>query len=450
MAKWNKFRHKWGKGGLRRSIARKLLRNLQAMEMAVAVTADVNLPKVQKTSPTLSLGFSPSTPVSLSVSELLNQKFPRCQALGTYFGGTFNGRRINVVTDSINAGSLYGGVATALLLAGLVCEKFGYPLRIITRNEVANPRNLKSIFDLYAIDTTRFEIELTHSAVNGQVAHVAICDKDLFLTTSWWTTASTMRAVPKSAIVYLLQEDERMFYAFNDEHLYCSSVMRDDEIRFIVNSETLYRHLLQEGFENLSRKGTYFDPAFPKNLYRRQEAQEGVTRRKRFFFYARPHNERNLFYLGIQVIQELLIKSRMRADDWEIIFCGREIPRIKLPFDTEVTILENLSWDAYCELASTVDLALCLMYTPHSSYPPLDLATSGAVVVTNTFGLKQDFSKYSANILVAEPAVKPLTQALMDGMALVEDTERRQHNVQQSHIPDSWRDALSHVLPVFE
>jgi hypothetical protein len=434
-AKWQKFSKKWGQGGLRRSIARKLLRNLPATG---TVTVAVDGRQADR------------RPAPLSVPELIDQKFPSCMALGTYFGGLHAGRRINVVTDSINAGSLYGGVATALIMAGLACEKYGHPLRVITRVDAANPKNLQSIFKLYGIDDTRFEIELIQAALPAETPTVPMCKQDIFLTTSWWSTASTMRAVPKSSIVYLLQEDERMFYAFNDVRLACESVMREEGIRFVVNSETLYRHLLQDGFDNLARQGTCFDPAFPKTLYRRREDGALTVKKKRFFFYARPNNERNLFYLGIQVIVDFLTKGKMAAEEWEIIFCGKDIPPIQLPFDTEVTILQNLSWDAYCELANTVDLALCLMYTPHSSYPPLDLATSGAVVVTNSFGLKQDFSRYSANILVAPPSVQALSQALVDGMALAEDTVQRRRNCEQARIPDDWRAALSNILPVFE
>ena len=40
-----------------------------------------------------------------------------------------------------------------------------------------------------------------------------------------------------------------------------------------------------------------------------------------------------------------------------------------------------------------MDLGLSLMASPHSSYPPLDLAAAGAVVVTNTFGAGQAIAR---------------------------------------------------------
>ena len=65
-----------------------------------------------------------------------------------------------------------------------------------------------------------------------------------------------------------------------------------------------------------------------------------------------------------------------------------------------------------------MDLGLCLMDTPHPSYPPLDLAASGAVVVTNTHGSKKSLEEWSRNIIAAPPSVSALIDALRDGVKL--------------------------------
>ena len=61
---------------------------------------------------------------------------------------------------------------------------------------------------------------------------------------------------------------------------------------------------------------------------------------------------------------------------------------MELPGGVRPTVWSKLPWSKYAELVSTMDLGLCLMDTPHPSYPPLDLAAAGAVVVTNTHGSK--------------------------------------------------------------
>jgi hypothetical protein len=85
---------------------------------------------------------------------------------------------------------------------------------------------------------------------------------------------------------------------------------------------------------------------------------------------------------------------------------------------------ENLSWTAYADVVGTVDLGLCPDVHPHPSYPPLDLAASGAVVVTNRHGIKQDLDMYSRNILCAEPDPAALVEALGRGIARAADTAR--------------------------
>ena len=50
-------------------------------------------------------------------------------------------RRLTLVTDSINAGHLFGGVGTAVVLAALLAKRLDVPLRVVTRIEPPEPRN---------------------------------------------------------------------------------------------------------------------------------------------------------------------------------------------------------------------------------------------------------------------------------------------------------------------
>ena len=43
----------------------------------------------------------------------------------------------------------------------------------------------------------------------------------------------------------------------------------------------------------------YFEPSFVSHSYK---SKSKTSSKKNFFFYARPNNLRNLFYLGLQVI----------------------------------------------------------------------------------------------------------------------------------------------------
>ena len=78
---------------------------------------------------------------------------------------------------------------------------------------------------------------------------------------------------------------------------------------------------------------------------------------------------------------------------------------LTLPRDVHVNVIEGLGWTAYQDLVASMDAALVLMDTPHPSYPPYDLASVGAAVLTNSHGIKTDLSDISDNIVVAPSTV---------------------------------------------
>ena len=93
-----------------------------------------------------------------------------------------------------------------------------------------------------------------------------------------------------------------------------------------------------------------------------------------------------------------------------------------------------------------MDLGLSLMATPHPSYPPLDLAAAGAVVVTNTFSIKTSLECYSSNIICADPTLEALTEGLRSAVALVCDPMRRQKNRTKDLILRDWRASFKQPL----
>ena len=98
-----------------------------------------------------------------------------------------------------------------------------------------------------------------------------------------------------------------------------------------------------------------------------------------------------------------------------------------------------MNWSAYAELVGSVDLGLCLMSTPHPSYPPLDLAASGAVVVTNSFGNKENLQQYSSNLLCAHPDQAALVAALAEGVRLALNQDQRTRNFESNGLGRSWQ-----------
>ena len=86
------------------------------------------------------------------------------------------------------------------------------------------------------------------------------------------------------------------------------------------------------------------------------------------------------------------------------------------------------------------------MLTPHPSYPPLDLAASGAVAVTNRYGRKTTLASYSDNIICAGTDVASLVNALAQGVSLAQDDSRRRANWDSAWLSRSWQSSLEPVI----
>ncbi len=373
-----------------------------------------------------------------SVDSLLETRFAQLHALPVVH--VRNGsRRVNVITDSINAGSLFGGVGTALILSSLRAIETDATLRIVTRTEAPDPNGIHRVLSTNGI-TLHTDPELTFVPVRGSDVFLDIHDSDEFITTSWWVTCSTLRSIAPERVTYLLQEDERMFYPHGDDWIRCAETLGRSDIRFLINTRLLYEHFVDEGFENIAKRGTWFEPAFPSSVFYPAPRVSGSKRR--LCFYARPNNLRNLFFRGIELINEALLRGIIEPEEWEIVFVGRDIPRLSLACGCEPQLLGTMGWDEYAAFLRTVDLGIYLMCTPHPSYPPLDLAASGGVVLTNRFGSKTSLSGYSKNIVLADLRMESLLDGLSDALLLIHDSERREQNYAESQLGRSWERAF--------
>jgi hypothetical protein len=352
--------------------------------------------------------------------------------------------RVTVMTDSVSAGSFFGGVATALLLGVHLARRKGARLRVLTRTEPPVPAALRTILDVNGESFDGIaDFEFVHFR---DVAHEAACGQDeLFLTTSWWTTASARAALPTKNILYLIQEDERMFYPQSHDQLLCVEAISDPEIRYVVNTRLLFDHFGQSGLGNITGNGMAFEPAFSNSTFFMEDGKADKHVRD-FFFYARPRHVRNLYDRGVEVINAALERGVLDPAQWRFHFVGSHLEEVTLARGVQPLLHQGLDWTEYARLARQADLGLSLMYTPHPSYPPLDLAASGAVCVTNAYGLKQSLDRYSRNILCTDIGVDSLVAELQRGAALTADFAERRRRYDAMTINRRWSDSFAPVL----
>jgi hypothetical protein len=130
-------------------------------------------------------------------------------------------------------------------------------------------------------------------------------------------------------------------------------------------------------------------------------------------------------------------------------FVGRDLTPIVLPRDVKPRLMQNLPWTEYAALIRGVDVGLSLMYTPHPSYPPLDVAACGGVAVTNQFGRKTSLNQYSRNIICVPADVASLVDGIAQGTILAANEVTRRRNYENSGLGRDWTAAFEPVLDHF-
>jgi hypothetical protein len=160
------------------------------------------------------------------------------------------------------------------------------------------------------------------------------------------------------------------------------------------------------------------------------EAELSGRPSRRLLFYARPepHAARNMFELGVLALQRALEEGAFR-EGWELhgigtLGGGR---RIGLGAVGELELLPRSSQARYAEVLGAHDVGLALMYTPHPSLVPIEMASAGLIAVTNCFENKtaESLREISPNLIAGEPTIEGIAGALREAEDAAEDFSRR-------------------------
>jgi hypothetical protein len=138
--------------------------------------------------------------------------------------------------------------------------------------------------------------------------------------------------------------------------------------------------------------------------------------------------------------------------DWELNGIGSVGTEAILGLGAGHTLrlLPRMGQDGYASQLAEHDLGLALMYTPHPSLVPLEMASAGLLTVTNTFENKtaQALSEISPNLIAAEPTVAGVAQALIAAAGRVDDVPARVAGAQFAW-PRLWDEAIDHSVLSF-
>ena len=135
-----------------------------------------------------------------------------------------------------------------------------------------------------------------------------------------------------------------------------------------------------------------------------------------------------MFEIGILALCTA-IEAGVFDERWQFTGIGSvdKEERIHLVRGRSINIQRRQSQKQYSEILRCHDLGLSLMYTPHPSLVPIEMASSAMVVVTNTFSnkTKEALRAISENFLGVEPTVEGIVSGLREATARVEQCDER-------------------------
>ncbi len=342
--------------------------------------------------------------------------------------------RVNLLIPTIDLAHLFGGYITKFNLARRLAEN-GARVRLVTVDPVGElPRDWKLQVEAYSGLDRLFELVEVEFARHA--GSLEVSPRDSFIATTWWTAhiaARAAEAVGRHGFVYLIQEFEPFTFPMGSH-----AALADQSYRF--EHRALFSSELLRGYFRAHRLGVYADDGGDERSVSFQNAITPVappsaadlsTRgTRRLLFYARPepHAARNMFELGLLALGRALEEGAFRSG-WELRGIGgvTKRGRIDLGGDVELELLPRAPQRDYGALLREHDVGLALMYTPHPSLVPLEMASAGLLTVTNTFENKtaDALAGISTNLIAAEPTVESVAGALIDAAGAVEDVERR-------------------------
>ena len=146
----------------------------------------------------------------------------------------------------------------------------------------------------------------------------------------------------------------------------------------------------------------------PRSI-RRRAAELAGRGTRRLLFYARPepHAARNMFELGVLALEP---GASRRAPSGRLGAARDRHRRLAPAHDARragrsSNLLPRREQGGYAELLREHDVGLALMYTPHPSLVPIEMASAGMLTVTNSFENKtaEAMAAISPNLITVEP-----------------------------------------------
>ena len=309
--------------------------------------------------------------------------------------------RLNLLLPSLDEKHIFGGIATALSFFKTLAAD-DTELRIILTDQAQAPLLESASWKDWKI------LDGMHEDINGKVIvpmgdrwarSLAVRSNDRFIATGWWTAYSLLRLLDwqasafkkaKQSFVYLIQDFEPGFYPWSSRYLMALSTYQDPSpVIRVFNTRLLQEYFATYGLPAAQEYA--FDPQLNSTLAAARQqlinAGASLNKEKILLLYGRPGTPRNGFELACQGIQYWSSQDSQAAD-WQCVSVGESHAPIPLANGRYINSLGKLDLATYADWLTRSAMGLSLMFSPHPSYPPLEMAAFGVRVITNTYANK--------------------------------------------------------------
>lgn len=338
-----------------------------------------------------------------------------------------SGPRVNFLVPILHPTLLFGGYRCLLQLIDLVSRQVD--CRILLTEDPDADVDRARLRDMPGLD--RCEIV----NVTGEHDPIPFSMRDRLVCYSAWTLHLAHRLARAAGLsarpVWLVQEHESIFHPHDACHALIEHAYALPHVA-IFNTEILARHFRRNQLGVFARGDARLHRDFGIVSHaitdvRPPALDELVGRRsRRLLVYGRPeaHAARNLLEIVILGLERAVARgvfdSRWSFTGFGTLGASYEV---ELGSGRTLTLKPKLGVADYAKALREFDLGVSLMYAPHPSIVPFEMAGAGLVTVTNTFASRgsADLRRISPNLEPCSPDPEGLADALQRAVARVED-----------------------------
>lgn len=336
-------------------------------------------------------------------------------------------RRLNMLFPDLDAQIVFGGYISAFEFVAAFAPT--YHIRLISTMQKVDATNLHDLRAKFSSNPRIFPMLESAELVDLSAADATldVHKLDVFAAYSVWDAFLCNRlatSLGQKEFIYFCQEDEAIFHCNDSLHALARQGQKLPAVQ-VYNTEILRNHFRINRLGVFSRgeiEGLASSLSFQHALVdtRPPTVAEMRNREKvQVLLYARPedHAKRNLFEITLMGIRLFLEANPDVADHVEFTGVG------SMHFDGEVMLTDEiplrikpkLSYSDYAKSLAGYDIGISLMYAPHPSILPFEMASAGLVVVTNHYEERDvaTLESISSNIIPVEPS----PEGIMDGFA---------------------------------